>query len=97
MRRRQGLQGWGLPVSDVLAPTTTLIVEVRTLVADARRRAANFVHAELTMLYWDVGQRIRREILGDSRADYGAHVIRSVADGLVGEFGASFAEKICGG
>ncbi len=49
-----------------------LIAELRR--ADARQRAASAVNAELTGLYWQVGQRIHREILGSQRAGYGEEV-----------------------
>ena len=37
-----------------------LVTELRQLIDAARRRAAVAVNAELTLLYWQVGQRIHR-------------------------------------
>lgn len=34
--------------------------------------AADTLHAELTRLYWGVGERLHREVLGGERAQYGA-------------------------
>lgn len=56
-------------MTNQLQNDTALVTDVRVLIAHARNRAAHVVHAELTTLYWDVGRRIRREILGDQRAD----------------------------
>ncbi len=63
-----------------LSPTATaLIAEVRQLIADARLRAASAVNAELSGLYWQVGQRIHREILGSRRARYGEEIVSTLS------------------
>ena len=55
-----------------LNPThAALVTEVRERITDARLRAAVAVNAELTCSYWQVGQRIHREVLGSQRAGYG--------------------------
>jgi hypothetical protein len=41
----------------------TLIQELRQLITDARRHAASVVNSTLTLLYWRVGDRIRRDVL----------------------------------
>lgn len=40
-----------------------LFHEIKTLIDSARQRAAVAVNAELTLLYWQVGQRIHTEVL----------------------------------
>jgi predicted nuclease of restriction endonuclease-like (RecB) superfamily len=45
------------------------------------------------MLYWQVGTRIRREILKGKRAKYGEKVVTAVAARLEVEFGRGFGEK----
>lgn len=46
-----------------------LVAELRQLIDGARQRTAVAVNAELTLLYWQVGLRIHREILGSRRAE----------------------------
>ncbi|MBI3268023.1 MAG: hypothetical protein HYZ53_03305 [Planctomycetes bacterium] len=70
-----------------------LLAEVRQLIVDARRQAGQVVNAALTLAYWQVGDRIRREILKDKRAVYGAEIVQALSAKLVGEFGRGFAEK----
>ena len=41
-----------------------VLVEVRGLILETRLQTARMVNAGLTLLYWRVGDRIRREILG---------------------------------
>ena len=50
--------------------------EVTTLIQHAKQRAAVAVNSELTLLYWQVGQRIHQEILGGKRVS--AHYSLSV-------------------
>ena len=56
----------------------------------ARIRVAVGVNAEMVLLYWDVGERIRREILGDARAAYGKQVIDMLSDQLSAQYGRGF-------
>ena len=56
----------------VPAPADSLHDELRALIASSRQRLAGAVNAELTRLYWNVGQRLRTEVLrGADRAKYG--------------------------
>lgn len=52
-----------------------LHAELRTLIASSRQRLAGAVNAELTRLYWTVGQRLQAELLGNERASYGAQLL----------------------
>ena len=70
-----------------------LFAEVSPLIAAARERAAVVVNAELTNLNWNIGDRINREILGFSRAEYGKQVIRGLAHKLMLFHGSEWDEK----
>jgi predicted nuclease of restriction endonuclease-like (RecB) superfamily len=67
-----------------------LVSELRQLISDARRQAAATVNAALTLLYWKVGDRIRRNVLGNERAGYGQQILATLSQGLVAEFGRGF-------
>ena len=45
------------------------------------------------MLYWQVGQRIRQDILKEQRAEYGEKIVAALGRQLEVEFGRGFAEK----
>jgi hypothetical protein len=49
----------------------TLVQDLRQIITDARRHAASAVNIALTLLYWRVGDRIRRDVLQNERARYG--------------------------
>jgi predicted nuclease of restriction endonuclease-like (RecB) superfamily len=44
------------------------------------------------MLYWQIGTRIHKEILGDRRAKYGQQIVHSVSGHLTGEYGQGFTK-----
>ena len=80
---------------DLHSPPTadSLHSELRTLIAASRQRLAGTVNAELTRLYWAVGERLRREVLGGERAAYGSKVIDHLGSRLAAEFGRGFEAK----
>ena len=52
------------------------------------------MNAELTRLYWSVGERLRTEVLGGAdRAKYGDQLIQRLGDQLAQEFGRGFEAK----
>jgi len=70
-----------------------LLEELRELIVSTRSQVAQAVNAELTALYWQIGDRIRREILKEKRAEYGAKIVSALGRQLDGEFGRGFSEK----
>lgn len=76
-----------------IVPAAGLLTDLRSLIEQARQRAAVAVNRELVLLYWDVGQRIRVEILGETRAEYGERILPTLSAKLVTEFGIGFGER----
>ncbi|MCC5831978.1 MAG: DUF1016 family protein [Chlamydiales bacterium] len=70
-----------------------LIGELRQMIDQARESTATTVNAKLTMLYWQIGNRIYKEILNEDRAAYGKAIVASVSQQLTTEYGKSFNEK----
>lgn len=58
-------------MTELPAVNDALIGDVRRLIDTARGRAASAVNSELTLLYWQVGRRISREVLEGERVEYG--------------------------
>ena len=61
---------------------SVLINDLQQIIDSARQRVAETVNAELTMIYWHIGERINREILGNQRAEYGKQIVSTVATQL---------------
>lgn len=74
--------------------TLNLLTEIRTLIVASRQRVAVIVNSELTLLYWQIGERLHKEILGEERAAYGKKVVKHVSEQLIQEFGDGFSEKV---
>lgn len=70
-----------------------LFVDVTRLVSGARERVVQTVNQELTMLHWQVGTRIRSEILNHERAEYGERVIARLAERLTNEYGRGWSKR----
>ena len=66
----------------------TLLQDLRNIIEQARIRVASNANSELTMMYWHIGERINREVLGTKRAEYGKQIVASVAWELQQEYGA---------
>jgi hypothetical protein len=56
-----------------------LLKDVRDLIRQAREEVAQAVNAALVLLYWQVGQRIRTDILKQMRAAYGEQIVPTVS------------------
>jgi hypothetical protein len=54
---------------------------------------ATTVSANLTMLYWQIGNRIRNEILNCEQAEYGKKIVAAVTRQSTFEYGKGFSEK----
>jgi predicted nuclease of restriction endonuclease-like (RecB) superfamily len=54
-------------------------------------RAAQAVNAGMVLLYWSVGDRLRREILGEKRAAYGEQIVATVSAQLTTDYGRGFS------
>lgn len=77
-----------------LAPTPPLLLaDVRQLIDAARQRVASTVNAELTQLYWQIGNRVNVELLQGQRAQYGKQVVADLALQLTTEFGKGWSER----
>ncbi len=70
-----------------------LMIEIGRLIEGARRQLAETADAALTALYWQIGTRIRQDILKHRRAEYGAEIVAALGRDLEARFGRGFGEK----
>ncbi len=69
-----------------------LIVDIRALIANARVHVARAANTALTLLYWQIGTRIRTEILAEKRAAYGENIFQTLS-GKLKEYGDGFGKS----
>lgn len=71
----------------------SLIKDLRQIIEQARGHVAATANYELTMMYWHIGERINREVLGNQRAEYGKQIVATVSRQLQAEFGQKGFEE----
>jgi hypothetical protein len=77
--------------ADSLLP---LVQEIRDLVQNARRAAAQNVNTLQVITNFEIGRRIvEYEQKGNRRAEYGKQIIRELADQLTNDFGRGFSKR----
>jgi predicted nuclease of restriction endonuclease-like (RecB) superfamily len=68
-----------------------LLSDLRKLIHEARTGVAQAVNSALVLLYWQVGDRIRIEILKSKRAAYGDEILSTLSKELVAEYGGGYS------
>lgn len=67
--------------------------QISQLIQDRKQQMAIMVNAELTLLYWHIGQQINQYILQGERAQYGQQIIANLAKHLTAEFGRGWSKR----
>src|SRR5258708_9953927 len=70
--------------------TQRLLADLRALIESTRGRVAQAVNASLVLLYWQVGRRIRQDILRSQRGEYGKQILSTLSKILSSEYGKGF-------
>lgn len=83
----------GIKIKPTEVQANSLLQEIQGLIEAARQRAIQAVNAEMTLLYWRIGQRIHAEVLAGKRAGYGDTIVATLSRQLARLYGRGFAEK----
>ena len=79
---------------DTIPQNKHLFSDIGQIIETARGRVALTANAELTLMYWHIGNRINTDVLQNQRAEYGKQVVATLAAQLQEKYGAkSFDEK----
>ncbi|MCP4750052.1 MAG: DUF1016 domain-containing protein [Proteobacteria bacterium] len=70
-----------------------LIQDIKTLILESRHQVTVTVNTALTILYWQIGKRINKEVLKGERADYGKQIVSTLSHQLTNDFGKGFSTK----
>ncbi|MEI6259595.1 MAG: PDDEXK nuclease domain-containing protein [Deltaproteobacteria bacterium] len=63
------------------------------MIEETRQAVATIVNTALTMLYWNVGRRIREDVLQEKRAEYGREILPTLSAKLTIEYGRGWNER----
>lgn len=80
-------------MTNQLKPNTDFIGEIKSLIERSKQSIAVSVNAEMTLLYWQIGERINTEVLKNNRAEYGKEIVVSLARQLTSEYGSGWGDK----
>ncbi len=70
------------------------ILEIKTILAQARQKAYTAINSAMVEAYWMIGKRIvEEEQGGEDRAAYGKEIIKKLSVELSQEFGKGFSER----
>jgi predicted nuclease of restriction endonuclease-like (RecB) superfamily len=67
--------------------------KVSNLIEEARRKVAVTINEEMIILYWNVGQMIKKEIIKTERAEYGKQIVSSLSQKLTTRYGKGFSKS----
>src|SRR5262245_51687686 len=70
-----------------------LLVDLRELIDSARSLVAQAVNSALVLLYWQVGHRIRTDVLRNQRAGYGEQILPTLSAKLVPAYGQGYSPR----
>ncbi|HEX3067173.1 MAG TPA: DUF1016 N-terminal domain-containing protein [Thermoanaerobaculia bacterium] len=80
-------------VARIKPSPSALTSDLRELILSSRQTVAQGVNAALVILYWQIGRRIRMDILSEKRAEYGEEILPTLSAKLVPEFGQGFSPR----
>jgi len=70
-----------------------LFIDIKKIIERARENVVVTVNSEIVLLYWNIGNRIQKEVLNEKRADYGKQIIENLSEVLSDEFGNGFSKQ----
>ncbi|MDE7455681.1 MAG: PDDEXK nuclease domain-containing protein [Prevotella sp.] len=77
----------------IQASGINLFAEIRLLIELTKSQVAVTVNSAMTIMYWRIGDRINREVLGGERAAYGKQIVATLSRQLTEEYGRGFDSK----
>lgn len=80
-------------ISAMGAVVENLMTDLRQIIDEARIHVASTANYELTMMYWHIGERINRVVLGNERATYGKQIVATVSRQLQNIYGHKWKER----
>jgi predicted nuclease of restriction endonuclease-like (RecB) superfamily len=70
-----------------------LYQDVRGLIEKSRQNAAIVINSEISLLYWDVGKRLKSVVLNNERAEYGKKILENLSVKLTREYGRGWSKQ----
>ena len=78
---------------DLLNSSQGLFEEISALIEQTRRALYANANKATVLLFWDIGCRIRKDVLHNKRAGYGKQIVSALATQLTQRYGQSFESR----
>ncbi len=69
-----------------------LLEEISDLIKKAKQKVQAAINSELGLLYWNIGKKIRENILKSQKAEYGKQVVNKLSIRLTLDFGKGYSQ-----
>ncbi len=79
--------------ADVKVVKPDLFKDIKFLIEKTTTQLAYNVNSSLVILNWQIGKRIREEILKNKRAEYGERIVAKVSQQLTNEYGEGYTKS----
>lgn len=76
-----------------IAHQTQLNEDVCKIIEGSQQRLATTINAEICMLHWNIGKRIKEDVLFNQRAEYGKQMVKSLANLLTQKYGKGRSDR----
>jgi predicted nuclease of restriction endonuclease-like (RecB) superfamily len=76
-----------------LSTQPALLDDLRNVIEAAREQTSRAVNSTLVMMYWQIGKRIREDVLQNERAEYGKEILQTLSGKLTEEYGRGFDRR----
>ena len=67
-----------------------LLGELTVLIEQSQQQAVMYVNSTLTLLFWQIGNKINQDILKNQRADYSKQIVSTLSTQLRDKYGKNF-------
>jgi predicted nuclease of restriction endonuclease-like (RecB) superfamily len=70
-----------------------LFNDVCKIIDGSRYRIASTVNAEICLMNWNIGKRIKEDVLKNQRAEYGKEIVKNLAISLTKKYGKGWSDR----
>jgi hypothetical protein len=76
-----------------LTSSKALFAKIASIIETSRRTAYTAINIEMVLMYWNIGEAIKIDILGNEKAEYGKAVLEELGKHLTLQYGRGFSER----
>ncbi|SMD44465.1 Uncharacterized conserved protein [Aquiflexum balticum DSM 16537] len=80
-------------MEDLENHTPQLYRDVCLIIEGTRSRLATTANAEVCLMHWHIGERIKEDVLYNKRAGYGKEIVKKLAVKLTDRYGKGWSDR----